>query len=84
MNKDFILFNLREARDQILQVIQDIEPDPEYEYGGYWADMTHLCHPINTAWNARGASDTQARECSEENYIKWQQFPVGDEICLGP
>jgi hypothetical protein len=84
MNKKFMLFNLREAKDQLLEIIRDIESDPEYEYGAYMVEMTHLYHHINTAWNARDASDDEVRECSEEDFFKWRQHPPGDEIYLGP
>jgi hypothetical protein len=56
MNKDFILFNLKWARDQILQTIEYIESDPEYEFGNYLVDMTLIYEHINRAWNARDAS----------------------------
>jgi hypothetical protein len=84
MNKDFILFNLKEARDQIVQTIQNMESDPEYEYGNYVVEITHLYHHLNTAWNARDSSDAQAKECSEADWDKWRQFPSSDEIYLGP
>ena len=84
MNKDFILFNLKWARDQILQTIENIESDPEYEFGNYLVDMTQIYEHINTAWNARDASAAEARECRAEDWNKWRQYPPTDEIYLGP
>jgi len=84
MNKDFILFNLQWAKEQIVQTIQSIESDPDYHYGSYLVQMTLIYEHINTAWNAREVSDAQAKECSEEDYNKWRQYPAKNEIYLGP
>ena len=84
MNRDFILFNLKEARDQLLETIAEIESDPDYGYGNYVADMTHLYHHVNTAWNARDVSELQAGQCTEKDSYEWRQFPRVDEIYLGP
>ena len=83
MNKEFMLYHLREASEQLAATIRELETDPEYEYGNLVVDMGHLYHHINSAWNARDSSDEEARECTEDNFIKWRQFPSGDEIYLG-
>jgi len=83
MNKDFMLFNLREASEEILRIIHEVESDPEYGYGDYVVGMTHLYHHINTAWNARGVPEDRARQCSEQDFFRWRQFPSIEEIYLG-
>ena len=35
MNKDWVLFHLKEALEEIENTIKDIEKDLEYEYGDY-------------------------------------------------
>ncbi len=81
MNKEYILYNLRDALKQLESIIKDIENDSEYEIGEYIIDMQHLYHHINTSWNARDASKAESEECSEENFVKWRQFPI--DIYMG-
>ncbi len=53
MNKEWIIFHLKEALEEIERTIKDIETDPDYDFGEYSVAMTHLFHHINTAWNSR-------------------------------
>ena len=82
MNKPYILFNLREALQELQSTISEIEASPDYDYGEYVVAMSHLYHHINTAWNARDASEAEANECSEENFYKWRKFPDYSELFL--
>jgi hypothetical protein len=47
-----------------------------------WVGVTALLSHLNTAWNARDASKAATDECSQENFIRWRQFPTED-IYLG-
>ncbi len=76
MNKDWVLFHLREALEEINITINDIEGDPEYGIGEYSVAMQHLYHHINTAWNSRDCTVEEADECSESNFSKWRRFPA--------
>ena len=80
MNRDFVLFNLREASEALINLIGNIESDKDYDFGDYVVEMSHLYHHINFAWNAKDASEAEARECSEENHEKWGQLPNQDEL----
>ncbi|WP_321279154.1 hypothetical protein [Marinifilum fragile] len=75
MNKEYILYNLKEALEQLSNTIHELETDKDYEYGNFRVDMEHLYHHVNTAWNAQNSSDQESRECSESNYNTWRQFP---------
>jgi hypothetical protein len=75
MNRDFVLFHLREALEEIERTIKEIERDAEYEDGDLMPAMTHLYEHVNTAWNARDASQERAEACSEEDFAAWNQFP---------
>ena len=75
MNKEYILYNLKEASKQLAETINELETDKGYEYGEFRVDMEHLYHHLNTAWNAQNSSDQESRECLESNYSKWRQFP---------
>lgn len=75
MNKEYILYHLKEAHEELTRTIREIEHSPDYDFGEYVVMMTHLYHHINTAWNARDASHKQADTCSEEDFERWRQFP---------
>ena len=70
MNKDFVLFNLREAHEALQRIIKDIESQPDYDYGEYIVEMTHLYHHVNTAWNAQNVNQELAKKCNEEDFFK--------------
>jgi len=75
MNKDYILFNLREALEQLNDTIISLENNDGYGIEEYEVDIKHLYHHINTAWNAKKATEKQGTECSERNFLKWRNFP---------
>ncbi len=56
MNKPYVLWNLKQAREALERLIADMQADGDYGYGEFRVDMEHLYHHINTAWNARDAS----------------------------
>lgn len=76
MNKQYILYNLKEALEQLTKTVNELETDDEYEFGNYIVDMEHLYHHINTAWNSRDSSESESLECSELNFNKWREFPI--------
>ncbi|MHC4545354.1 MAG: hypothetical protein ACYSYL_12670 [Planctomycetota bacterium] len=78
MNKDFVLFNLREAAKALQKIIKNIDSQPDYDPGEYIVEMTHLYHHVNTAWNAQNVDQEDAEKCSEEDFFKWRQFPKDD------
>ena len=76
MNRDWVLFHLREARKQLEQTINEIETDESYSYGDYQVDMSHAYHHLNTAWNSQDATDQEAKESNDGNFERWRQFPI--------
>ncbi len=80
MNKDYALFHLREAQETIGKLISEIGSDPEYEYGNYVVDKSHIYHHVNSAWNGRDATPREADVCSDEDFQRWRQFPTDLEI----
>lgn len=75
MNTDYVLFNLREALEELDQTIKDLERDSEYGEPEFSVAMTHLYHHVNTAWNARNSTVEQSNICSEEDFNKWSLYP---------
>jgi len=82
MNKAYILHHLKEAHEHLARVIEEIESQADYDYGEYVVDVSHLYHHINTAWNAREASEAEAEKCTEANFKRWRQMPNSSELHL--
>ena len=76
MNKEYVLFHLRETQDAIETALKEIEAEDDYDYGNFVVDMAHVYHHVNTAWNARDSSAAEAETCSEEDFNRWRQFPT--------
>ena len=75
MNRDWVLFNLREAEEEIRRTIAEIEAVPDYGYGEFVVAMSHAYHHLNTAWNARDADSATVEKCSAANFQRWRRFP---------
>lgn len=82
MNNSVILSNLREAHDQLTEIIEVIDSDPFYDEALFMATITHLYHHINSAWNARNVTVEQWSNLTEEQFFKWRSFPK--DIDMGP
>ena len=84
MNKNWVLFHLAVAHEDLGRLLADMQSNRRYEVDEYVVDIANVYHHLNTAWNARNATDTAAREWSNEDYYRWRQFPPEEEIYLGP
>jgi hypothetical protein len=82
MNKEAILFQLREAKEELDLTINDLETDPEYEFGDFVVGMGHIYHHLNTAWNGRDASRERHRDCARHDFDDWRKFPTNAELLL--
>ena len=76
MNKEYVLFHLREAQDAIETTLKEIEAEDDCDYGNFVVDMAHVYHHVKTAWNARDSSAAEAETCSEEDFNRWRQLPT--------
>ena len=75
MNRDWVLFHLGEASEELSKTIHAMKEAPDYDYGAFLVAMQHLYHHLNTAWNSRDASPDQVRTESDEDFGRWSQFP---------
>lgn len=82
MNKDHVLFHLREAQEELESMILELNTEPEYGFGEYVIGMSHLYHHLNSAWNGRDASVQEVEECSQSNFETWRQMPTSEELLL--
>ena len=76
MNPEHILMHLKEAKEELDRTIAEIEKDKEYDVGAFFVAISNIYNHLNTAWNARDATEKEAVECSEENFKKWRKFPT--------
>lgn len=74
MKKDYLLFNLNEAKEAIKELIKDLNEDPEYDIGEYMVDMQHIYWHINSAWNGRDF-DSNNDELTDSKYKEFIQYP---------
>jgi hypothetical protein len=74
VQKEYALFNLKEAKEAIEQLMAEMEADSEYEIGNYRVDMQHLYWHINSAWNGR-EFDMATQELKDGMYEAFIQFP---------
>ena len=82
MNRDAILFHLREAKEELDRTISEIAGDSSYEVGQFRVAMSHLYHHINTAWNGRDSSPEQHQICARSDFDAWRKFPPDEELFL--
>jgi len=75
MNRDWVLFHLTEAHEELTRTIQELCETPDYGSGELFAAMSHLYHHLNTAWNARDAAEDQVQHVSDADFKRWSAFP---------
>jgi hypothetical protein len=80
MNRDWVLFHLAEAADALRQAIEEIKESPDYGDPEFTADMQHIYHHINTAWNSRNANPSDVEPGSDALFNAWGKLPVDLEM----
>ena len=79
MNKNYVVFHLRECCDALESAIRDAK-SKAYGEAELRVDIAHAYHHLNTAWNARHATPAQAESCEPADFEAWRQFPRDLEI----
>lgn len=75
MNKEWLLSHLREANEELTQIINRVESDPEFGDIELEIALTHMYHHVNTAWNARNVESERRFWISQEDFDVWRKFP---------
>lgn len=75
MNKDAVLFHLREAAEDLNEKIKEFEQDPDFDKTGLQLALGHIYHHLNTAWNGRDQTEEQFRECTDTDFDRFRRFP---------
>jgi hypothetical protein len=75
MNRDHILFQLREAEEELARTIAELERRDDYDAEKFSVAMEHLYYHLNTAWNTRSEPPDRISAFSDEDFQRWRQFP---------
>lgn len=75
MNRKWILHNLGEAMETLQGMIDKIKDEQEFDFSNYRDEMKHLYSHLNTSWNSRDVDEKSVRDCLEEDFAIWRQFP---------
>jgi hypothetical protein len=76
LNRQWILFHLKEGLEELTRTIADVETDKNYTEIEFQIAMAHLYNHLNTAWNSRCEDDAEVSTISEHNFYKWRAFPL--------
>lgn len=76
MNRDHVLFHLREASEELSRTISQIESDPAFSRGEFALPMLNLYHHLNTVWNTRSLDARQIAVATDRDLNAWGLFPV--------
>lgn len=82
MNRQIVLFHLREAAEQLDKTIQTLVGETDYGAEELRVEMSHLYHHLNTAWNGRDQTDAQFQECTDEDFERFRKFPSEQDTGL--
>jgi hypothetical protein len=74
VNRELVIHNLAEAHETLSRMLEDARQDPAWGIGELSAEMPHLYHHINIAWNARDSTNA-AGEASDAEFRQWSAFP---------
>ena len=75
MNLQYIRYNLEEAKEEIENIMGQLERRDDYSHAEFYSSMQHLIHHINIAWNARAVSADRTANATEDDLKNWGQFP---------
>ena len=74
LNRKIILYNIREAREQ-LENIEKLLEEKSLSEIDFQIKLEHAYHHLNFAWNIRHEPTKNYVNLSNENFNKWSKFP---------
>ena len=75
-NKHLIASNIKEAKEQLEEILKDIETVKEYSEVELQIALEHSYHHLNFAWNIRNIEEKRAEACSKNDYKEWSKHPA--------
>jgi hypothetical protein len=74
MSVKYALWNMKEAADELARLIRDLESGETVDFVT-GVGFAHVYHHLNTAWNAREATQDACDSCAESDFYRWRRFP---------
>ena len=74
-NWDVILYNIREAREQLQAIESQVNDGNPPLKGEFQVMIEHAYHHLNFAWNVKEVSTKKYANLSDDDFNKWSKFP---------
>jgi hypothetical protein len=74
MNYKIMLYNIREAREQLAEIEKELE-DENLSENAFHTKLEQAYHHLNFAWNIRHETTESYREMSDMNFNRWSRVP---------
>jgi hypothetical protein len=75
LNRQIILYNLSEAREQLQEVEAQIKNKQRLSEVELQIMLEHAYHHLNVAWNARHEKLARYRTLKDEDFNQWRKYP---------
>jgi len=75
VNREFVLFHVREAAEELARTVKEIEADPEYDSGQFLIAVQHAYHHVNSAWNGQDLPELRAGNLTDPLWNRLGEFP---------
>ena len=77
MNWKIILNEIRDAREELQRIEQQIASNSKPVEIELELSLRHAYHHLNTAWNVRHTQTAKYRNLTEADFKNWGKFPEG-------
>ena len=74
LNWEFILYNLRDAGEQIDEIVRLAESG-DLDETNFQIKLEHVYHHLNFAWNLSRIGSKRAARCVRKDFNEWSKFP---------
>jgi hypothetical protein len=75
VNREFVLFHLREVAEDLSRTVREIESNPEYDSGEFLVAAQHAYHHLNSAWNGQDLHELQVANVNDSRWSRLGRFP---------
>jgi hypothetical protein len=83
MNTSYVRLLLEDAAGNLRALLGEMASNAEFSEVDLSIHLNEVYGSLNTAWNGRQLSETEAPKRSEEQYYRLRQFPTRDIIMDG-
>jgi len=80
MNWQIIKSNIKEAREELEKIENEIDSSEPLEETELMLMMEHAYHHLNFAWNIRNVSTDRYTIMSDEDFNRWGKFPTDIDL----